>query len=306
LANSPVLLVHGGAWAIPDELVEAHLAGIRCALAAGWSVLQHGGPAIDAVESAVLVMEDDDAFDAGRGSFLNRDGKVQLDAMIMDGRSLAAGAVGAVERIRNPISLARKILSQSEHVYFAGEHAELFALEHGVSLIDNSELVIPRELERFNRSRQEVGKHNPQELFTGHAGAGDTVGAVALDVNGNLSAGTSTGGNPTKVPGRIGDASLIGCGGYADNQSAAVSMTGWGEAIMKLVLGKWACDRVADGDSPERASIAAVAYLKQRLDAHGGLILLDTIGRYGIAHNTPRMAWGLQTRDKTLCGIQKP
>ena len=147
--KNPVLLVHGGAWAIPDDMVEAHLSGVRNATAAGWRVLERGGPALDAVEEAVVVMENDETFDAGRGSFLNRDGKVQLDALIMDGATLRAGGVGCVERLRNPVRAARKILSDSPHVYFVAEGAERFAAEHGIELCRNEDLVVPREVERL-------------------------------------------------------------------------------------------------------------------------------------------------------------
>jgi beta-aspartyl-peptidase (threonine type) len=123
-------------------------------------------------------------------------------------------------------------------------------------------------------------------------------------VNGNIAAATSTGGTLNKTPGRVGDSSLIGCGCYADNASAAVSCTGWGEPIMKLVLGKWACDRVASGTAPQQAAEAAVAYLKQRLNGHGGMILLDAAGRIGISHNTPRMAWGVKNQSREASGIQ--
>src|SRR5712675_2629470 len=149
MPTNPVLVIHGGAWAMPDDMIEAHLAGVRAALAAGWRVLERGGPALDAVEEAVVIMEDDETFDAGRGSFLNRDGKVQLDALIMDGATLRAGGVGCVERIANPVRAARKILSESRHVYFVGEGAERFAAEHGVPLCRNEDLIIPREVERL-------------------------------------------------------------------------------------------------------------------------------------------------------------
>src|SRR5689334_4551242 len=133
---SPVLVVHGGAWAIPDDMVEAHQNGVRNALAAGWHALEKGASALDAVEEAVVVMEDDETFDAGRGSFLNRDGKVQLDALIMDGATLRAGGVGCVERIRNAVRAARRVLEDSPHCYFVGEGAERFAAERGIALID--------------------------------------------------------------------------------------------------------------------------------------------------------------------------
>jgi L-asparaginase / beta-aspartyl-peptidase len=301
--TTPVLLVHGGAWAIPDEMVEAHLNGMRNAIAAGWSILEKGGSAVDAVEEAVVIMEDDEAFDAGRGSFLNRDGKVQLDALIMDGATLRAGGVGCVEHIANPVRAARKVLSESPHVYFVAEGAERFAQEHGISLCRNEELIIPREVERL-RLIQHAPASQKEDLFAPTI-SHDTVGAVALDSSGNIAAATSTGGTLNKAPGRLGDSSLIGCGCYADNQSAAVSTTGWGEPIMKLVLAKWAADRVASGNLPQWIAAEAMNYLTDRVNGHGGIILLDAQGRFGVAHNTPRMAWGLKRSEMLEFGIER-
>ncbi|HTT33470.1 MAG TPA: isoaspartyl peptidase/L-asparaginase [Methylomirabilota bacterium] len=302
MSVNPVLLVHGGAWAIPDELVAAHLNGVRNALNAGWAILQSGGSALDAVEEAVVVMEDDEAFDAGRGSFLNREGKVQLDALVMDGATLRAGGVGCVEHIANPIRAARKVLSESPHVYFVAEGAERFAQEHGIPLCGNEDLVIPREVERLRMFQASAAQK--QELFAPEI-SHDTVGAVALDMNGDIAAATSTGGTLNKAPGRLGDSSLIGCGCYADNQSAAASTTGWGEPIMKLVLAKWAADRVLSGNLPQWVAAEAMNHLKDRVNGHGGIILLDAKGRFGLAHNTPRMAWGLRTHDKIESGIER-
>jgi beta-aspartyl-peptidase (threonine type) len=307
LPTDPVLVVHGGAWAIPDDMVEGHLRGVRNALAAGWRVLEHGGAALDAIEEAVVVMEDDEMFDAGRGSFLNRDGKVQLDALIMDGATLRAGGVGCVERLRNPVRTARKILSESPHVYFVAEGAERFAVEHGVELCKNEELVIAREVERLREYQQEAAHGSApggNDLFAPEI-SHDTVGAVALDRDGNIAAATSTGGTLNKAPGRLGDSSLIGCGCYADNLSAAVSTTGWGEPIMKLVLAKWTADRVAAGNLPEWAALEAMNYLKQRLSGHGGIIVLNAQGQFGIAHNTPRMAWATKTLKKEEAGVER-
>ena len=296
-------MVHGGAWAIPDDMIEAHLRGVRNALAAGWGVLERGGSSLDAVEEAVVVMEDDDTFDAGRGSFLNRDGRVQLDALIMDGATLRAGGVGCVERIANPVRAARKILSESPHVYFVGEGAERFAAEHGISLCKNEDLVIPREVERLREYQSHLEEHRA-DLFAPTI-SHDTVGAVALDRDGNIAAATSTGGTLNKAPGRLGDSSLIGCGCYANNESAAASTTGWGEPIMKLVLAKWAADRVESGNLPEWVAQEAMNYLKQRVNGHGGMILLDSAGRFGIAHNTPRMAWAFRNLQSQEEGIER-
>ena len=310
MPTNPVLVVHGGAWAIPDDMVDAHLNGVRNAAAAGWRVLERGGSALDAVEEAVVVLEDDETFDAGRGSFLNRDGKVQLDAFIMDGATLRGGGVGCVERLRNPVRAARKILSDSPHLYFVAEGAERFAAEHGIALCRNEDLIVPREVDRLRayQARASTGSDG-NDLFAPVISddmlSHDTVGAIALDRDGNVAASTSTGGTLNKAPGRLGDSSLIGCGCYADNLSAAASTTGWGEPIMKLVLAKWAADRVESGSLPEWVAKEAMNYLQQRLNGHGGIILLDAEGRFGIAHNTPRMAWALRTVQKHDAGITR-
>jgi beta-aspartyl-peptidase (threonine type) len=309
---------------MPDDMVDAHINGVRNALAAGWRVLEGGGSALDAVEEAIVIMEDDETFDAGRGSFLNRDGKVQLDALIMDGATLRTGGVGCVERLRNPVRAARKILSESPHVYFVSEGAERFAAEHGIELCRNEDLVIQREVERLREYQAKIPTlrpgsghasraENAREM--GHPAPGsemfapeishDTVGAVALDRDGNIAASTSTGGTLNKAPGRLGDSSLIGCGCYADNLSAAVSTTGWGEPIMKLVLAKWTADRISAGNLPEWAAQEAMNYLKQRLNGHGGIIVLNPQGHFGIAYNTPRMAWAYRTVQKQDAGVER-
>jgi beta-aspartyl-peptidase (threonine type) len=312
---------------MPDEAVADHQRGIANALRAGYAQLEKGRSSLDAVEAAVTVMEDDDTFDAGRGSFLTRDGRVQLDALMMDGSNLRAGGVACVERIRNPIQAARLVLDHSPHIYFVSTGAERFARQHGMSLIDNTELIVPRERDRLIAFQHAELAGQPDTTFSGAQAetaleaevdqalpaeirpldptlhSHDTVGAVALDTHGNLAAATSTGGTLSKAPGRVGDSSLIGCGCYADNHSAAVSLTGWGEPIMKLVLGKWAVDRVALGDTPQQAAEAAIQYLYTRLGGHGGIILLAPDGRIGLAHNTPRMAWGLQDASGPRQGI---
>lgn len=329
---------------MPDDAVSAHENGLRNALKAGWDVLTRQGSALDAVEAAITIMEDDETFDAGQGSFLTRDGRVQMDALIMSGHDLRAGGVACVERLRNPIQAARLVLHRSPHVYFVGPGAESFAAAHGMPLIQNSDLVIPREEHRLEAFQQAEAAGLPDTTFAGSAAptsaapfaaldpameatgidaaidqalptelqfldstlhSHDTVGAVALDAAGHLAAGTSTGGTLGKAPGRVGDSSLIGCGCYADNASAAVSLTGWGEPIMKLVLGKWAVDRVAAGEAPEAAATAAIQYLNQRLGGHGGIILLDPSGRIGIAHNTPRMAWAYVTANGQHLGTSR-
>jgi beta-aspartyl-peptidase (threonine type) len=291
--RSPVLVVHGGAWDIPADQLAAHTRGVTRAVGAGYALLRQGASALEAVVAAVTILEDDETFDAGKGSFLTRDGRVQLDALLMDGATLRAGGVACVERLKNPIQAARLVLERSPHVYFVGAGAEEFAREQGMSLIDNQELVLERERLRLQAAQARERTGMPDQSFAGPpppAESHDTVGAVALDAAGNLAAATSTGGTLNKAPGRVGDSSLIGCGGYADNRSAAASLTGWGEPIMKLVLGKWAVDRVAQL-GPEQSAQDAIAYLYARLQGHGGIILLGPDGRFGLAHNTPHMAW---------------
>src|SRR5579864_5641435 len=175
---------------MPDEMVDAHIRGVNNAMAAGWRVLERGGPALEAVEEAVVVMEDDDTFDAGRGSFLNRDGRVQLDALLMDGATLRAGGVGCVERLRNPIHAARKVLDDSPHIYLVGSGAEKFAEEHGIQLVSNRDLIVQREVDRLKQEQRRAAGAKSDTIFSSSA-SHDTVGAVAVDGRGNIAAATS-------------------------------------------------------------------------------------------------------------------
>jgi beta-aspartyl-peptidase (threonine type) len=288
---NPSLIVHGGAWNIPDSAVEDCKAGCRRALEAGWAILARGGTALDAVEAAIVVLEDDPVFDAGVGSHLNRDGRVQLDAIVMDGRTLKAGAVAAVERIRNPIRLARRVLEGSEHIMLVGAGAEQFAVEQGLELCAPEDLVHERERRAWQRCREDS---HFAEFHESHSSG--TVGAVARDAAGGIVAGTSTGGTCCKLPGRVGDSPLIGCGCYADGEAGGVSCTGHGEAIMRIVMAKAAADllRPPAGGAPrsaQQAADAAVRLLSERGRGTGGLILLDREGRPALAFNTPRMAY---------------
>ena len=325
----PSLIIHGGAWNIPDESVEDCRAGIQRALDAGWKILSSGGAAVDAVESAIVILEDDPTFDAGFGSHLNTDGRVQLDAIIMDGSSLKAGAVAAVERIHNPIRLARAVLEHSEHMMLVAGGAEKFAAERGIELCPPEDLIHERERIAWRRC---LSDSHAAENHLGHESG--TVGAVALDEHGRLFAGTSTGGTCCKLPGRVGDSPLIGCGCYADSSAGGVSCTGYGEAIMKIVMAKTATELLRCAprsehscpipEKPSRTDILlteesgsdaaagnpcgktfhammaareAVHLLGRRTHATGGLILLDCEGNPGFAFNTPRMAYGYVTPD---------
>lgn len=291
----PSLIVHGGAWDIPDEAIAACKDGCRLALEAGWAILSRGGSALDAVEAAIIVLEDAPVFDAGTGSHLNLDGRVECDAIVMDGATLRAGSVACVQRIHNPIRLARKVLESCPHMMLAGEGAERFAAAQGIPLCDPEELVTEAERAAWSRCRED--KH-AAEHHRGHEQG--TVGAVALDREGRLIAGTSTGGTCCKLPGRVGDSPLIGCGCYADCEAAGVSCTGLGEAIMKIVMAKTATDLLrrpsnSDETPADLAMLAAreaVRLLRERGRGTGGLILLGAEGQPGYAFSTPRMAYG--------------
>lgn len=310
----PSLIVHGGAWDIPDEAVESCKSGCHRALTAGWAILESGGAALDAIEAAITVLEDDPVFDAGFGSHLNLDGRVECDAIVMDGRTLRAGSVAGVQRVRNPIRLARKVLEHCPHMMLAGEGAERFAENEGLALCAPEELVSEAELQAWQKCKQDkhaVAHHRGHEQ--------GTVGAVAIDCNGGLVAATSTGGTCCKLPGRIGDSPLIGCGCYADCEAGGVSCTGYGEGIMKVVMAKSAADflRHANGtrlnpphkailmelpnsDGAALAAREAVHLLAKRTHTTGGLVLLDREGNPGFAFNTPRMAYGYVAPDGSL------
>jgi beta-aspartyl-peptidase (threonine type) len=272
--------------------------------------LSDGGAAIDAVEAAIVALEDDPTFDAGVGSHLTRDGRVQLDAIMMDGKTLKAGAVAAVERIRNPIRLARRILEKSEHMMLVGAGAEQFATENGIPLCDPEELITEGERAAWSRCLEDS---HAAEHHLGHEQG--TVGAVALDSKGNLFAGTSTGGTCCKHSGRVGDSPLIGCGCYADSEWGGVSCTGHGEGIMKIVMAKMAVDLLSTppddpsalrpkpgGSQAERnlaqfVADACVRKLAHRVHTTGGIILLDRDGHPAGAFNTPAMAYGFVEKD---------
>ncbi|NLX08503.1 MAG: hypothetical protein GXY36_02500 [Chloroflexi bacterium] len=283
----PALIVHGGAWKIAPETHAAHLRGTRAAAEAGWNILGAGGSALDAVEMAVSVMEDDPTFDAGVGSVLNCVGDIELDAIIMDGRTLALGAVAAVRNIPNPVRLARVIMEDTYHTLLVGDGARRFAEQKGMRLCAQAELTVPREVERYRRL-QEIPNYHPADEFTPNPM--DTVGAVAIDASGNVAAATSTGGVHFKLPGRVGDSPLVGSGAYADNETGAASTTGHGENIMRVVLSKTATDALAHGMDVQAAADYAIAYLHRRVGGYGGIIVVDRAGNTAFAYNTPHMA----------------
>jgi beta-aspartyl-peptidase (threonine type) len=305
-SHSPTLVVHGGAYDIPTGSHQAHIDGCRDAAEAGWAVLARGGSALGAVEAAVRVMEDDPTFDAGHGSFFNAIGEVELDAIIMDGRDLNFGAVAAVQRVRHPITLARLVMTNSEHTMIAGAGAEAFARQHGVPVCPIMELLTGRELERWKAAHAAEDRQDLTSFGAAPPSSpSDTVGAVALDIDGNLAAATSTGGTFNKLPGRVGDSPLVGCGAYADNQTGAASATGLGEALMKVVISKTVCDLISRGMTAQEAADAAIAVLNDRTTGEGGIVVLDRQGRIGVAHNTDYIAHAYVTADgEIVSGIR--
>jgi len=220
--------------------------------------------------------------DAGRGSYFNRLGVAQMDAIIMDGRSLNFGAVAAVEGVLHPISLARAVMERSEHSFIVGRGAEEFARSLGIAFAAPGELL------------GKAGEPDAPGAPT------DTVGAVALDLNGDFAVATSTGGIADKWPGRVGDSPLVGCGGYADNLTGAASATGVGEMLMRIVTTKTACDMLGCGMSAQDAAAAVIRLLAERTGGEGGIILIDREGRVGVAHNSRDMAHAYISGDREL------
>jgi beta-aspartyl-peptidase (threonine type) len=290
--NPVSLVVHGGAWNIPDDQADAHRTGVLSALKAGWEILQDGGTAVDAVERSIVVMENDDTFNAGHGSVLDAAGEIELDASIMEGGTLRAGAVAALQNVANPISAARAIMEESDSVLLVGLGAMRFAKEHGIATCGQDALITGREIARWREAQASgTGTAARRKGAPGRSSPGDSVGAVALDAKGTIASGTSTGGTPNKHQGRVGDSALIGCGTYADNAVGGVSSTGWGEALIRVVMAKSVIDMMqSNGDDPERAAKDAIAALKKRTGGHGGVVVLGASGGVGIAFNTPRMA----------------
>lgn len=285
------LALHGGAWNIPDSAVDAHRRGLVKPLAEGFDALRKGACALDVVELAVRLLEDDPAFNAGRGGHLNSAGQLEMDASIMEGTARRAGAVAAIVGVAHPVSVARRVMEDSPHVLLVGRGAKRFARRIGAEICTTRSLLVGRERARYERIRA-GGRGLVTSEFSPHAKPHGTVGAVALDRKGRLASATSSGGTQDKAPGRVGDSAIVGSGTYADDRHGAASCTGWGEPILRAVLAKTAVDALAGGNSPDAASSAAVRELV-RLSGFGGLILVDTSGCTAAAFNTPRMARGL-------------
>ena len=280
----PSIIVHGGAGAAVADADELRL-GMRTAVSAGWAVLAAGGRALDAVEAAVRSLEDDPRFNAGRGSALTEDGTIEMDASIMEGDRLACGAVAAVSRVANPVTLARRVLDDGRHVLLVADGAHAFARAAGVAVCDPATLVTERQRKRLAERRGAT----PGGALPG------TVGATALDRHGTVAAATSTGGTLGKRAGRVGDSALIGAGTYADSSLGGVSCTGDGEAIIRVVLARRALEFLKEADEPDYAAKVSVDLLVEEGRGEGGLIVVDWRGRIGYAHSTSLMPVGWMT-----------
>jgi beta-aspartyl-peptidase (threonine type) len=289
------MLIHGGAGDWPPEDEPAALAGMRRALEAGDRLLAAGADAVDAVVSAVVVLEDDPVFNAGTGACLNLDGEVELDASVMAGADMRCGGVAALKRVRNPVLVARKVMEETDHCLLAGEGARAFARAAGFADHDPvTERALARYDERLRALRGDGPTNLPRlraRLRNQHGIGGGTVGAVALDASGRLAAATSTGGISLKLPGRVGDTPIPGAGNYASPHAAA-SATGHGELILRTLATRTLCDLIADGRTAGEAVEAMLARLAGDLPAGVGFIALDRAGGMGVAHDTADMPHG--------------
>ncbi|MDA8426336.1 MAG: isoaspartyl peptidase/L-asparaginase [Treponema sp.] len=301
-----VIQVHGGAWAIPESLKEAHRAGVERAYGAAAESLAAGQPPLRAVIAALKVMEDDPTFDAGTGSFLNEDGVAELDAAVMEGRDLKAGAVASVGRFKNPCEIALAVMENTEHVLLIAEGAERFALAQGFEPVDPRSLVHPREYEGY-LAWVAAGKPDARAFFDEEGRAGETGRKTEQDKRGTvgivlgvkneantayeLYSGISTGGTRGKRAGRVGDAPLVGCGLYADDEGAAVCCTGWGEAFIRAAAAKAVSDLVGSGLGPQEAVERTLAAIHRRTRGRGGIIAIGPDGRTGAAFSTPDMGY---------------
>ncbi len=305
-AQKPVIVVHGGAGAWRPERSKPGLEGVKKAAKVGFEILKNGGVAVDAVMEAVAVMEDEGAFNAGYGSSLNIEKGVEMEASIMDGKTLKAGAVGLLKDIKNPIRLARIVMEKTDHIFVVGEGAEklarMFNLERRPPLTELRLKYYEQQKKLLLEGKFELPKlaslvKEYPEFFEL-----ETVGAVALDKKGNVAAATSTGGFPLKIPGRIGDSPLIGCGTYADNQSGACSATGVGEIAIRLVLAKTVCNFMESDKTAQEAVEQAIKLVNRRInDVYNsmGLIAVDVYGRIGAAHNSPNLCWAYITPEES-------
>jgi len=314
LAEAPItIVIHGGAGALekgrytPSE-EEAYKAKLGEALDAGYAVLDRGGAALDAVEAAIVVMEDSPLFNAGKGAVFTREGKNELDSSIMDGRTKKAGAVAGVTHIKNPIRLARAVMDNSPHVMMIGNGAEEFAKEQKLVFVKRSYFKTEARWRAYKDALKAEQEAAAKKRETGlpHDFKYGTVGAVALDRNGDIAAGTSTGGMTLKNYGRVGDAPIIGAGTFADNKSCAVSATGWGEYFIRLTIARDICAQVEyAGKSVKQATTDVIHKRLQNAGGDGGVIVLAPNGDYVMDFNSAGMFRGVKQGDKKEVAIYR-
>ncbi len=278
------VLVHGGAGSVPEAARPRHASGCMHAAREAGGILARGGSALDAVERAVSILEDDPSFNAGHGACLDEDGHLSLDAAIMDGALLRAGGVCALPAFKNPVAIARRLLERDHAVLLAGEGALRFALREGFHRADEATMITDASRAKWEEARR---------AGTTPGDAGGTVGAVARDRTGHLAAATSTGGRVAKPLGRVGDSPVPGAGTYADDGAGACSGTGDGEAFLRLCLSKTAIEWLRAGVPPEEAARATLELLASRTGAHGGLLLVTPDGRVALARSTLTMGFAL-------------
>jgi L-asparaginase / beta-aspartyl-peptidase len=278
------IIVHGGAHTIAAEKVEPHKVGCLRAVDVASGLLEKGATSVEAVEAAIRLLEDDPVFNAGYGSMLNSLGEVEMDAAIMEGSGLHAGAVASIRGVRHPISVAREVMD-TPHALLSGAGARSFAEQRGCELCSPEEMI-------------HEAMH-AEWAASGKLRGSDTVGAVALDLRGNFASGTSTGGLMHKMPGRIGDSPLIGLGLYADNMAGGCSLTGDGESIMRLALAHRIITSMCNGEDADRAAEEAIAVMARRVGGEAGCIVLDRQGRIGFAHNADNLAHAYRTSEMT-------
>ena len=312
-AKPIAIVIHGGAGkidrdALTPERERLYHSTLEQSLRAGHAILARGGSALDAVEAAIVVMEDAPVFNAGKGSVFTAEGKNELDASIMDGRALQAGAVGGVTTVKNPIRAARAVMEKSPHVLFTNKGAEKFAADHGLEIVDPKYFFTERRWKQIQkwRKQQETKPQAAAELDR-HADYFGTVGCAALDAQGNLAAGTSTGGMTGKRFGRIGDSPIIGAGTYADNRTAGISCTGHGEYFIRHAVAHDIPARMAyKQESLAKAARDVVQTVLKPAGGSGGIIGIDAHGNVVMEFNTPAMSRGYIDRDgKTNTAIFK-
>ena len=292
-AESPAIVIHGGAgWfsnMSPDEIKDLKK-GLKIAADKGFDILENGGSSVDAVEAAIIILEDNPLFNAGRGSVYTSEERQEMDASIMTGKDNEAGAVSSVTNVKNPISLARYVMEETPHVMFTSSGAEKLARDNNIEQVEQSYFANPDRLKSLKKA---------QENKKG------TVGVVAIDKNRVITAGTSTGGMTNKAPGRVGDSPIIGAGTWVENNSCGVSATGHGEYFIRFSVAKEICVKARyQNKSIQQASTEVMNQLKE-IGADGGVIVMDSQGNYAFAFNTPAMARAYKDASSEIIKIYK-